>query len=179
MSDALMSDFPLTRRPAVDAVEPIRFGALTLEIVTEGSVLQLLGQPGVFDAAAAGAALAPLAPNALRAAGPGQWFLVSDEATDIGQIAARLTGIAHVVDQAHGRTRLRIRGPEVRRMLAKGTAVDLHRQAFAISHATMTLIGHIGANLARTGEDEFELLVLRGFAESLWHELKVMSAEFA
>lgn len=179
MSDALMSDFPLTRRPAVNAAEPSRSGALTLEIVTEGSVLQLLGQPGRFDTAAAGAALGPLAPNALRAAGPGQWFLVSDGAADIGQIAARLAGIAHVVDQTHGRTRLRIRGPEVRRVLAKGTAVDLHRQAFAVGHATMTLIGHIGANLARTGEDEFELLVLRGFAESLWHELKVMSAEFA
>lgn len=179
MSDALMSDFPLTRRPAVNGVEPIRFGALTLEIATEGSVLQLLGQPGKFNAAAAGAALGPLASNAFRAAGPGQWFLVSDEAADISGIAARLAGIAHVVDQTHGRTRLRIRGLEVRRVLAKGTAVDLHRQAFAVGHATMTLIGHIGVNLARTGEDEFELLGLRGFAESLWHELKVMSAELA
>ena len=179
MSDALMSDFPLTRRPAVDAAEPIRFGALTLEIDTEGSVLQLLGQPGKFDAAAAGAALGPLAPNALRAAGPAQWFLVLDEAADLSEIAGKLAGIAHVVDQTHGRTRLRIRGPEVRRVLAKGTAVDLHRQAFAVGHATMTLLGHIGANLVRTGEDEFELLVLRGFAESLWHELKVMSGEFA
>jgi sarcosine oxidase subunit gamma len=179
MSDALMSDFPLTRRPAVDAVEPIRFGALALEIATEGSVLQLLGQPGKFDTVAAGAALAPLAPNTLRAAGPGQWFLVSEDPADIGQISERLAGIAYVMDQTHGRTRLRLRGPQVRQVLAKGTAVDLHREAFAIGHATMTLIGHIGANLTRTGEDEFELLVLRGFAESLWHELKVMSAEFA
>ncbi len=179
MSDALMSEFPLTRRPAVDAIEPVRFGALTLEIVTEGSVLQLLGQPGIFDAAAAGAALGPPPPSALRAAGPGQWFLVSEDPADIGQISERLAGIAYVVDQTHGRTRLRIRGSEARRVLAKGTAVDLHGEAFAIGHATMTLIGHIGANLARTGEDEFELLVLRGFAESLWHELKVMGAEFA
>lgn len=179
MSDALMSDFPLIRRPAVNAVEPIRVGALTLEVVTEGSVLQLLGHPEKFGTAAVGAALGTLAPGALRAAGPGLWFLVLDEAVDIGEIAARLAGIAYVVDQTHGRTRLRIRGPEVRRVLAKGTAVDLHRQAFAIGDAAMTLIGHIGANLARTGEDEFELLVLRGFAESLWHELKVMSAEFA
>ncbi|NML76753.1 sarcosine oxidase subunit gamma [Rhizobium sp. S-51] len=179
MSDAIMSDLPLIRRPAIAADAPYHFGSLTLEHIVDGSVLQLLGKPGVFSEADAKGALTSDGSASLRPAGPGQWFLVSDRAADIDGIARSLADKAYVVDQTCGRSRIRLSGPAVRQSLAKGTGVDLHPDQFPVGHATMTLIGHIGVNLARTGEDTFELLVLRGFAESLWHELKVMSAEFA
>lgn len=178
MSDATMSELPLIRRAAIAADASSHFGSLTLEHMPDGSVLQLLGKPGVFAEADAKGALATDGSMSLRPAGPGQWFLVSDTAADIDGIARSLADKAYVVDQTCGRSRIRLSGPAVRQALAKGTGVDLHPDMFPIGQAAMTLIGHIGVNLARTGEDTFELLVLRGFAESLWHELKVMSAEF-
>lgn len=178
MCDATMSDFTLIRRPAIAADAPSQYASLTLEHVADGSVLQLLGKPGVFGEGEARNALASDGAMSLRPAGPGQWFLVSDTAADIDGIARSLADKAYVVDQTCGRSRIRLSGPAVRQLLAKGTGVDLHPDLFPIGQAAMTLIGHIGVNLARTGEDTFELLVLRGFAESLWHELKVMSAEF-
>lgn len=93
-------------------------------------------------------------------------------------LAARLKPAAEVVDQSHGRVRIALSGPMATRVLAKGTAADLSLTAFPIDHATTTLIGHIAAHLTRIAEDRFELIVLRGFAESQWEDLDRMSAEF-
>ena len=54
-----------------------------------------------------------------------------------------------------------------------------HVLLFLLTLATTTLIGHIAAHITRTGPDRFELMPLRGFAESLWHDLETMAAEFA
>jgi sarcosine oxidase subunit gamma len=67
----------------------------------------------------------------------------------------------------------------VERVLAKGTAVDLTLSAFPIGKSTTTLIGHIAAHITRMSAEGFEIMVLRGFAESLWDDLARMSAEFA
>lgn len=173
MSDVSM--FQLVRRPAVAGRKSL--GSLTLEAVTDGTVLQLLGRPGTAGEALA-AALGDLSSVSLRATAPGQWFLVSDAPVDIDGLSDRLAGVAFVVDQTHGRSRFRLQGAKVRQWLAKGTGVDLHPDQFPIGHAATTLIGHIGVNLARTGEDRYELLVLRGFADSLWHDLNIIGAEF-
>ncbi len=166
MVDTAFSDFPLVRRAALASDTVARFGALTLESVP-AAIVQVLGKPG--DAA-------PTVPVGfdLRSTGPGQWFAVgaADQA-----LPAFETGV-YGVDQSHGRVLIRLHGAPVRSVLAKGTALDLHPDQFAIGAAATTLIGHISVNLCRTGEDVFELLVLRGFAESLWHELETMSAEF-
>jgi len=169
MSDTALFDFPLLRRVSLADKGVETFGAVTLESVQDATVLHVLGKPG--DAA-------PTPPGGfdLRSAGPGQWFAVVPAGVDQ---AAPFGANVFVVDQSHGRVLIRISGAPVRNVLAKGTAIDLHPDHFAIGAATTTLIGHISVNLCRTGEDEFELLVLRGFAESLWHELESMSAEFA
>ena len=44
--------------------------------------------------------------------------------------------------------------------------------------SAQTLIGPIGVHLTRTGPRAFELMVLRGFADSLWHDLDGMAAEY-
>ncbi len=131
----------------------------------EGGVVLLLGRAGAPAPDLAG----------LRPAGPGQWLLVSDAPVDIAALAARLPDVA-VCDQGHGRVRIAVEGPRAAAMLAKGTAVDLERMAVGAS--AQTLVGPIGVHLTRTGEAAFELMVLRGFAESLWHDLGEMAAEY-
>ncbi|ACM38817.1 MULTISPECIES: sarcosine oxidase subunit gamma [Rhizobium/Agrobacterium group] len=169
LPDSVLADFHLVRRPALATKAVERFGVLTLETVFDATILHVLGKPGD---------VAPMPPQGfdLRNAGPGQWFAVGHASAD--HAAATFGPTAFLVDQSHGRTLIRISGAPVRNVLAKGTALDLHPDQFAIGSATTTLIGHISVNLCRTGEDQFELLVLRGFAESLWDELAGMAREF-
>lgn len=177
MADRGFVDFPLARRSPFGAAAPSGGAAISLEAVTGCLVLQVLARAATTRETIV-AAIGSASQGSLRFAGPGQWFLVADGDADRQDIADRLEGVAEVVDQSHGRACIRIGGGAVRAMLAKGTGVDLADEAFPLGHAAMTLVGHIGVNLARVGENVFEMLVLRGFAESLWHDLEVMSAEF-
>lgn len=182
-----MVDFALLHRPALSGVKSGSFGAasakgrVTLAALPEGHVLQVLAarESGGLDGM-----ILPISdgnPHAVRPYGPGQWFVIGDASLSAAEIfgkAATLQGKGSISDQSHGRIRIGISGPAVETVLAKGTAVDLDRQAFPEGHSAMTLIGHISALITRTGPESFELLVLRGFAESLWDELIEMSLEF-
>ena len=94
------------------------------------------------------------------------------------QSFAALAETAYIFDQSDGRVVMRLSGPNVRRILAKGVAVDLHPSVFAIGTSSNVLCGHISVNLARTGENEFELIVMRSFAETLFDDLRLMGREF-
>ncbi|HTO32421.1 MAG TPA: sarcosine oxidase subunit gamma family protein, partial [Pararhizobium sp.] len=121
------------------------------------------------------------APHAVRHYGPGQWFVIGDAVLSSSEIfakAAQLDGSGSIADQSHGRVRIGISGTAVESVLAKGTAVDLALSQYPVGRSAMTLIGHISALITRTGPNSFELMVLRGFAESLWDELIEMSLEF-
>lgn len=139
-------------------------GAVRITQLPDGGVLLLLGRAG---------APAPVMPGAdLRPAGPGQWFLIGE--ADRAALAA-LPDVA-VSEQGHGRVRIEVAGAPVAAMLAKGTAVDL--DALEVGRSVTTLIGPIGAHLTRTGAECFELLVLRGFAGALLHDLGIMAREY-
>jgi len=180
-----MVDFALLHRSALAAAKSGSFGAsstkarITLNALPEGHVLQVLAAHGSGDLQIP--QIGDGAPHAVRPYGPGQWFVVGDaplSAADISGKAALLASKASIADQSHGRIRIGVSGASVEAVLAKGTAVDLDQARFAIGHSAMTLIGHISALITRTGADSFELMVLRGFAESLWDELIQMSLEF-
>jgi sarcosine oxidase subunit gamma len=74
--------------------------------------------------------------------------------------------------------RIRIEGKTAHRALSKGTALDLDPSAFPIGQSAVTLVGHIAAHVTRVGAETFEIIVLRGFAESLWDDLARMGLEF-
>lgn len=158
----------LIHRPVLTA-KPIAGDRIRLAPLPEGTVLQVNGPAADLPGLEAAATTAGLA---LRTNGPDQWFLVSDDAI----APPDLPTVFSTVDQSHGRIRIAIEGSAVADVLAKGTALDL--ASFEVGAATTTLIGHIATHVTRLGEDRFELMVLRGFAESLWHDLETMSAEF-
>ena len=139
----------------------LRPGGVSLRALPEGGLWLLLGRPG---------AAAPELPGAeLRPAGPGQWFLLGEA------LPEGLEGFA-VSEQGHGRLRIALEGPDAAALLAKGTALDL--DALEVGASAQTLIGPIGAHVTRTGARRFELIVLRSYAESLWHDLGEMAAEY-
>lgn len=182
-----MVDFVLLHRSALADAKSGSFGApstrarITLEALPEGHVLQVLAARGSSDLQDLIPRIGDGAPHAVRPYGPGQWFVVGDAPLSAAEIFGKtplLDGRASISDQGHGRIRIGISGQAVETVLAKGTAVDLDHASFPVGQSAMTLIGHISALITRTGTESFELLVLRGFAESLWDELIQMSLEF-
>jgi sarcosine oxidase subunit gamma len=115
-----------------------------------------------------------------RWAGVGRWFVVStgDPTRLVSLLREKLGGSASVLDQNDGQVAIGIAGGSVRAALAKGIAVDLHPESFKPGDVAATLLGHIPVHLTRTGTDDFEILVPRSYAASLWDSLGEMAAEF-
>ncbi|CAN7651269.1 sarcosine oxidase subunit gamma [Rhizobium sp. LjRoot98] len=182
-----MADFALLHRPALANAKSGSFGApssngrITMTALPEGHVLHVLATRGSGDLTGLIPRIGDGSTYAVRPYGPGQWFVIGDAPLSAAEIFGKtpvLDGKASISDQGHGRVRIGISGTPVEAVLAKGTAVDLAVSNFPVGHSAMTLIGHISALISRTGPESFELLVLRGFAESLWDELIEMGLEF-
>lgn len=120
------------------------------------------------------------AAHALVWAGPGQWLFIAKQKESF----AELSGLAAVSDQSDGRAALRLSGPNVRDMLAKGCMIDLHPAAFPSSAAAMTTIAHIGVHLWRADEPPydrdvvFDILIARSMAASFWSWASASAAEY-
>lgn len=151
--------------------------------------LTILRRPTVFSVLAhqgaeaeVGEALAEMAEVEVRVVAPGEWLLVSD-ILGADMLARDLVafGPARVsfADQSDGKVVLKIHGPEVRRILAKCLAVDLHPDVFALGASANAQCAHVPVNLARTGMDAFELIVPRSYAGHVFEEIREMGREFA
>lgn len=176
MSKTYISRHPLEGRIPADA--GIR-AVDHLEVPRNVAIATVMAADG-GDAFVA-AALAAAGDLSVRFVGPGEWLVLS--LADTPEVLQRnlsllLAEAAHIVDQSDGRVLLRLSGPNVRRILAKGVGIDLHPAISEIGTSSNVLCGHISVNLARTAENEFELIVMRSFAESLFEDLKLMGREF-
>ncbi|WP_342709875.1 sarcosine oxidase subunit gamma family protein [Bradyrhizobium sp. B124] len=176
-----MSAFAIEHRAALAGKTALISTGLTLKALPEGHVLHLFSASAAGDVSSTISAVLRCDALGKRSVSPGQWFVVGDVALSpkaLADIAQKVEPHAEVVDQSHGRVRIAIAGAKAMSVLAKGTAVDLALNVFPVGHATTALIGHIAAHITRVSDDGFELMVLRGFAESLWDELVELSAEF-
>ncbi len=183
-----MSKSPVTftrPSPLAGVALPGRCGAdrgapgVTLSVVHPHSLATVIARSGKSKATKD--ALATLRNVTVMWAGVDQYYVKSASSVE-GALAVdlkkKLTGIASVIDQSHGRVTIRIAGDKARAVLAKGTPVDVHESAFPIGQSAVTQMAHVGIHLTRVGEDAYELSVFRGFAESFWEWLTEMSLEF-
>ncbi len=182
-----MSETLLKTRSALASVSVGKSGAaidppgIVLTALPEGHVLHVLLAPGAHDAMARVQAATDGFRSSVRAGPPGQLFAVGDRvltSAEFASVQAALADVAAISDQAHGRVRMKAEGVPVRAMLAKGIGADLHPDAFPIGHASVMISGHVSTHVTRTGENAFELMVLRGFALDLWESLVHQSLEF-
>lgn len=151
-----------------------------LAILRAVSVFSVLAHPG--HGADIDEALTNLEDVHVRFCGPGEWLVLSESVaadTIARQLAELGANRVSFVDQSDGRVVLRIYGPKVRAILAKCTALDLHPDLFEIGQSANCQICHVAANLARTGQDAFEIVVMRSFAGFLFDEIREMGREFA
>jgi sarcosine oxidase subunit gamma len=113
--------------------------------------------------------------------GDNQYYAIAEgmgEGTLYRDLKAALDGMASVSDQSHGRVVIRIAGPKARHLLAKGSPVDWHPRAFPVGAAAATQMAHVGVHVVRTGEQQFEVSLFRGFSESFWEWLTGQAQEY-
>ncbi|MCA3555887.1 sarcosine oxidase subunit gamma [Aestuariivirga sp.] len=168
--------------PLQDVAVQGRFGAdkgvpgVTFSVRHPMSVVTVIARAGQAQAAAAA-----LKAYEAQWAGPGQWFVLAGnrgEGALYRELRANLAGLASVSDQSHGRVIIRLAGPRVRAVLAKGTPVDLHPDAFPVGRSALTQMAHVGVHLTRVGADSYDVSVFRGFSESFWEWITEQAEEF-
>ncbi len=116
--------------------------------------------------------------SSVRPAGYRQWFIAGNDVLPnalVQDLSNTLADGTFVSDQSHGRVRIGVSGLRAAELLSKGTAIDLHPSAFPEGRTAMTLFGHISVQVTRIGTGDFELTVLRSFAESLYEELEALA----
>ena len=171
--------------PLADVALQGRFGAdrgapgVDFRVRHPLSILTVIARKGKSDAVAD--ALAALKGATVQWAGHDQYFAVAEgrgEGALYREAKAALDGLASVSDQSHGRVVIRVAGAKARSVLAKGTPVDLHPDAFPVGKSAMTQMAHVGVHLTRVSEDAYDLSVFRGFAESFWEWITEQAEEF-
>ena len=111
--------------------------------------------------------------------GPAQWLAVSVRPQMPAELASELAGMAAVTDQTDARAVLRLNGPHVRDVLAKGCPVDLHERVFRRGDTILTAIGGIGVQIWWADvDDAVHLAVPRSMAGSFWSWLLPSAQEF-
>jgi heterotetrameric sarcosine oxidase gamma subunit len=185
-------------RPAL-ALQPGRHGApggcgLTIAVRTGLQLATMIARRGKERALAAaidegyGVAL-PQGPRraggngvSFVGSGPQQWLVAAETSIspDLeSELRTRLGDFAAICDQSHSRLILRLEGPKLRDVLAKGLPLDLHPRAFRAGDAASSHCSHIAVQLWQLDEvPRFEIVVARGFARSFWHWLDESAAEY-
>jgi heterotetrameric sarcosine oxidase gamma subunit len=112
--------------------------------------------------------------------GPGAWMAVTEAGPSgwADRLAADLDGLASVNDQSDAYAALRLEGPAVLDVLAKGVFLDLHDSVFPVGSAAGVSVAHIGAVLWRREPQVFEILTLRSYAASFWQWVEESAAEY-
>ena len=175
-----MSAGPFAIRHPLDgavSASPAR-NANHVAILPDPMVISIAALPG--EEAAAAETLAGFPPESLRFVGPGEWLLVepAQDSALLASVRAALGRRALVTEQGSGRAVLHLSGPDSRAILAKLVPLDLDREVFAIGQSANCFFAHVSANLARIGEDEFEISLMRSFALFAFEELMEMGLEF-
>ena len=109
--------------------------------------------------------------------GPNEWLIITqskEESALIERLRRSLTGIhSSVTDVSGGQTVLRLSGPHVRDVLAKGCTLDLHSRSFGPGQCAQTNIAHAAVTLLQIDDSPtYEVVVRRSFAGylALWIE---------
>ncbi len=115
--------------------------------------------------------------------GPDEWLVTSPgtapEALEAELAAALRPAGGVAVDVSAQRTVLRIGGPRVREVLAKGCSLDLHPRLFLPGSSAQTTLGQAGIVLLALDGGEFAVVVRASFAGYLATWLLDASLEYA
>ncbi len=112
---------------------------------------------------------------------PDEWLVLvpgGNEHTAELDLRRHLDGHYSVVNVSGGQTLITLRGPHARDVLMKSAPYDLHPRNFPVDKGVLTVFAKASANIRRAGEDEWELIVRRTFADYIWGWLCDAATEY-
>jgi sarcosine oxidase subunit gamma len=120
--------------------------------------------------------------RSLQWMGPDEWLLIipgGEEFATEQQLREDLAGLhISVVNVSGGQSILELTGPKVRQVLMKSTSYDVHPDNFPVGKAVGTVFAKSQLVIRHTGEDTWELLIRRSFADYWWMWLQDAAAEY-
>ncbi|PID46481.1 MAG: sarcosine oxidase subunit gamma [Proteobacteria bacterium] len=118
----------------------------------------------------------------IRWISPDEWLLTTAGGTGFAleQQLRDAIGDTHfaITNVSGGQTILTVEGADAKEMLKKCTPYDIHIRNMPIGKVVTSLFGKAQAVIRRTGEQRFELVIRRSFADYCWLWLQDASAEF-
>ncbi|MBV1790413.1 sarcosine oxidase subunit gamma family protein [Marinobacterium sp. D7] len=117
----------------------------------------------------------------IRWISPDEWLVVlpGDQAYEVEQgLRAVIEGHFSVVNVSGGQTLLELSGPNARELLQKCIPLDVHPSQFPVGKVAGTVFAKSTAVVRRSGEDSWELVVRRSFADYIWLWLQDASREY-
>lgn len=117
----------------------------------------------------------------LRWVAPDEWLLTGpgDQALAMEMsLREELDGHYAVINLSGGQTLLRLSGPKARLVLMKSCPYDVHDRHFPVGKVVTTVLAKSQATIRRVGEEDWELVVRRSFADYVWRWLVDASQEY-
>ncbi len=108
--------------------------------------------------------------------GPAQFWIVGPESDDA---PARLAGQCAVTPLTSSRVRIAIAGAPAREVMAMLAPVDVHPSVFTPGTVALTGIHHTPVTIHCTGENAFDVYVMRTFARDVWDAITDAGLRFA
>lgn len=118
-------------------------------------------------------ALSWIAPDEWLLTGPGDQAFAMEMA-----LRDQLSGHYAVINVSGGQTLVRLAGTEARSVLMKSAPYDVHDRNFPIGKVVNTVFAKSQATIRRVGQDDWELVVRRSFADYIWRWLLDASGEY-
>jgi sarcosine oxidase subunit gamma len=112
---------------------------------------------------------------------PDEWLLIlpGREAFELeSRLRGAMSGHIAIVNVSGGQTVLELSGPDARMVLRKSTPYDVHDRNFPVGKVVTTVFAKSQAVIRRTGEQSWELVIRRSFADFIWLWLQDACAEF-
>ena len=171
----------LERRSALASARLYSSASLTIAERPGFTLTQVAG-----DQASIAAAAGPLPETVSRAQvngdrvifriGPAQFWIIEP---DSGTTPARLDGVGAVTPLSHSRVRIALDGAPARAVVAKLVPVDVHPSVFTPGSVALTGIHHTPVTVHCTGDNAFDIYVMRTFAVTVWETITDAAREFA
>ncbi|MCB5160493.1 sarcosine oxidase subunit gamma [Marinomonas algarum] len=117
----------------------------------------------------------------IRWMSPDEWLILVPglEAFSIeSQFRDAMPGHYSLVNSSGGSTVLMLSGDNAVELLKKSTTVDWHLSEFPVGKVVSTLFAKSTATIRRTGDQCFELVIRRSFADYIWLWIQDASLEY-
>jgi sarcosine oxidase subunit gamma len=111
-------------------------------------------------------------PVVLSCLAPTRYFVTAPRETNLlASLAKHVTGLAAITDQSDLWTGFTLVGSGVREKLARIVPIDLTPSKLPVGALVLTRAGHLDVRLWRLGDQNYELLVSRSYADDLRYTL--------